>query len=151
IALHEFPLAPIALDDVAIERQLAAPAPVGVGFHCILADALRAPFVDEAFDVIVTPWLIDIVDEDLRMLARRINRLLRGDGAWIVFGSLRFGAADPAACYAPEEVVALIGDAGFTTGLLNDAEIPYMCSPASRHARRERVVTLAARKSKRVA
>ena len=73
IALHEFPLAPRHLDDVAILRELAAPSPIGDGFHCVLADGLRAPFRQGAFDVVVTPWFIDIVDEDLRVLARRIN------------------------------------------------------------------------------
>jgi SAM-dependent methyltransferase len=151
LTLHEFPLAPCGLDDVAIERHLCAPAPVGAGFHCLLADALRAPFASEAYDAIVTPWFVDIVDEDLNVLARRINRLLRNDGTWVVFGSLRFASPDPAACYALEEVVELVRDAGFAPGSATDVEIPYMCSPASRHARRERVVTLAAAKVKRIA
>ena len=150
IALQEFPLAPRTLTDVAVERELSAPSTVDDGFHCVLADALRAPFANDAFDAIVTPWFVDIVDEPIDVLARRINRLLRRDGVWVVFGSMRFASADPAACFAPEEVAALIGAAGFDVGPLTDAEIPYMCSPASRHGRRERVVTFAARKTKRV-
>jgi len=151
LTLHEFPLAPRTLADVAIERELSAPAPVDDNFHCLLADGLRAPFVNDAFDAIVTPWFVDIVDEHVDVLARRLNRLLRRDGAWVVFGSMRFASADPATCFAPEEVTALIGDAGFEVGPLSDQEIPYMCSPASRHGRRERVVTLSAHKAKRAA
>ena len=151
IALHEFPLAPRRLEDVAIQRELAAPAPIGDGFHCVMADGLRAPFENEVFDAVVTPWFVDIVDEDLRVLARRINRLLRPDGRWVVFGSLRFSQVDPALCFSVDEAAALIADAGFTTPDLVDATIPYMCSPASRHARREQVLTLSASKTKRVA
>ena len=151
LVLHEFPLAPRTLSDVAIERELSAPVAVGDDFHCIVADALRAPFANEAFDAIVTPWFVDIVDEPVGVLAQRINRLLRNDGAWVVFGSMRFASADPALCFTPEEVAALVGGAGFTVGPFADTEIPYMCSPASRHGRRERVVTLVARKTNRAA
>jgi SAM-dependent methyltransferase/uncharacterized protein YbaR (Trm112 family) len=151
LALHEFPLAPRQLDDVAIPRVLAAPSAVSEGFYCVLADGLRAPFASDAFDVVVTPWFVDIVDEDLGLLAKRINRLLRPGGRWVIFGSLRFAHADPASCFSIEEAVAVIADAGFAPPGVVEATIPYMCSPASRHGRREQVVTIAANKAKRVA
>ncbi len=150
IPLHEFPLAPRHIGDVAILRELAAPASIGDGFHCVLADALRAPFRHEAFDAVVTPWLVDILDEDLRILARRINALLRSDGHWVNFGSLRFSHADPALCFSVEETVQMISDAGFSAADVVEATIPFMCSPASRHGRTERVVTTSAAKRKRV-
>jgi SAM-dependent methyltransferase/uncharacterized protein YbaR (Trm112 family) len=149
--LHEFPLAPRRLEDVAVRRELAAPAPVGPGFHCIMADALRAPFVADVFDAVVTPWFVDIVDEDLRVLAQRVNRLLKPDGRWVTFGSLRFGQADPALCFSVEEATALISATGFSAPDVVEASIPYMCSPASRHGRNERVLTISATKIKRVA
>jgi len=151
LALHEFPLAPRQLDDVAIARVLAAPAVVSEGFYCVLADGLRTPFANDAFDVVVTPWFVDIVDEDLSLLAKRINRLLRPGGRWVIFGSLRFAHADPTVCFSLEEAVAVIADAGFDAPDVVEATIPYMCSPASRHGRREQVATIAAKKSKRVA
>ena len=150
IDLHEFPLAPRRLDDVAIRRELAAPAPARAGFHCVLANGLRAPFAADAFDAVVTPWFVDIVDEDLRVLAQRINRLMRQDGRWVTFGSLRFSHVDPALCFSVEEASALIAAAGFSEPAIAEATIPYMCSPASRHARNEQVLTLSAIKTKRV-
>ena len=151
IVLHEFPLAPRRLEDVAIERELAAPAPVGDGFHCVLADGLRAPFENDVFDAVVTPWFIDIVEEDLRVLARRINRLLRPGGRWVTFGSLRFSQADPALRFSVEEATALISEAGFSGPQVVEAAMPYMCSPSSRHGRREQMLTISASKAKRVA
>lgn len=150
IDLHEFPLAPRRLEDVAVRRELAAPAPVGPGFHCVLADGLRTPFASDVFDAVVTPWFVDIVDEDLRVLAQRVNRLLKPDGRWVTFGSLRFAQADPALCFSVEEATALIATAGFSAPAVVEATIPYMCSPASRHARREQVLTISATKTKRV-
>ncbi len=151
ITLHEFPLAPRGLDDVAIARTLAAPAPAPEGFHCVLADGLRAPFGNDAFDTVVTPWFVDIVDEDLGVLAKRINRLLRPGGTWVIFGSLRFSHVDPALCYSVEEASAQIADAGFAAPTVVEATLPYMCSPASRHGRREEVLTISMQKLKRVA
>ena len=60
----------------------------------MLADALRPPFAEGAFDTVVTPWLIDIVSENLTVFAARINRLLKEGGRWVNFGSLAF--AEPA-------------------------------------------------------
>jgi Methyltransferase domain len=151
LTLHEFPMAPRHIDDVAIERELSAPSPVGDGFHCVLADALRAPFQNDAFDAVVTPWFIDIVDEELGVLGQRINRLLRPDGRWVAFGSLRFAQADPALSYSLEEALVLIADAGFRDPHVVESTIPYMCSPASRHGRREAVVSISATKSRRAA
>ncbi len=151
IEMHEFPLAPRRLEDVAVRRELAAPAPVGDGFHCVLADGLRAPFVAEAFDVVLTPWFVDIVDEDLRILGQRINRMLRSSGRWVIFGSLRFSQPDPSVCFSVEEVAALIPTVGFSAPQIVEATIPYMCSPASRHGRNEQVLTISATKTKRVA
>jgi len=149
--LHEFPLAPRNLDDVAVARALTAPVAVSEGFSPVLADGLRAPFVAEAFDAIITPWFVDIVAEDLPVLAQRINRLLKPGGRWVIFGSLAFVRPDLAACFSLEETSALIGANGFTEPHAVEATIPYMCSPASRHGRREQVVTITADKRKRVA
>ncbi len=146
--LYEFPLAPRALEDDAVLRKLSAPAPVGDDFHLVLADALRPPFAEQAFDTIVTPWLIDIVSEDLPVFAARINRLLKDDGRWVNFGSLAFTAPETARRYSPEEVKAIVAEQGFSDPYVSQATIPYMCSPASRHGRRERVFTFSAYKER---
>jgi ubiquinone/menaquinone biosynthesis C-methylase UbiE len=78
--LYEFPIAPLALEDDAVLRKLAAPEVVGDNFHLVLGDALRPPYPEKSFDTIITPWLIDIISEDLPVLAARINRLLKKDG-----------------------------------------------------------------------
>ena len=141
VSMHEFPIAPVDTDAHAVLRQLAAPAPVPDGFHLVLADATRAPFAAGAFDTVVTPWLVDIIAEDLRVFARRMNALLRSGGRWINFGSLTFAHRRQAWCYSLEEALALCREAGFGEPTVQQAEIPYMHSPASRHGRRETVMT----------
>ena len=144
VALYEFPIAPKSGDDQAVLRRLAAEAQVRDGFHFVLGDALQAPFAAGAFDAVITPWLIDIVSEDLPQFAGRINRLLKTGGSWINFGSLTFSGPSHARCYGLEEVLALVETAGFSPPAPRQDTIPYMCSPASRHGRREEVTTWSA-------
>jgi hypothetical protein len=118
------------------------------GFHFVFGNALRPPFKAGAFDTVVTPWLIDIVNEDLPRQAARINTLLNPDGQWINFGSLAFDHARYTRRYSADETVAIVEAAGFSAPVVVEESIPYMCSPASRHARRETVFTFAAAKQK---
>jgi uncharacterized protein YbaR (Trm112 family) len=146
LELYEFPIAPKSKGDYAVMRKLAADAPAREGFHLVFGDVLRPPFAAAHFDTVVTPWLIDIVTENLPELAARINGLLKSGGRWINFGSLTFAQPEVARRYSAEEVLAIVEDAGFDSPVVHEATIPYMCSPASRHGRQERVFTFAASK-----
>jgi len=146
IELYEFPIAPKTLEDHAVLRTLQAPEATREGLAVVLADALDPPFREASFNAIVTPWLIDVLPEDFSVVCRRVNRLLAPGGRWIIFGSLAFNHANPALRYSFEECAGSICAAGFADPDVNEAVIPYMCSPASRHARRENVVTWCARK-----
>jgi len=148
LKLYEFPIAPLALEDDAVLRTLEAPGPAGDDFHLVLGDALRPPFPDGTFDTIVTPWLIDIVTEDFPTFATRINRLLKQEGRWVNFGSLAFSSPKLSRQYSPEETKAIVAESGFSDPYVSQATIPYMCSPASRHGRQEKVFTFSAYKER---
>jgi hypothetical protein len=149
IELYEFPLAPVDLEHQAMLRTLAAPMPVDDRFHYVLADAHRPPFARGSFDTVVTPWLIDILPEPFETFCTRINALLADGGRWINFGSLSFHAPEPALRLSREECLAIVADTGFSTPSVREETIPYMCSPASRHGRRERVLCFAATKERK--
>ncbi len=148
LKLYEFPIAPAALEDDAVLRTLSAPEPVSEGFRLVLGDALRAPFAAGSFDTVVTPWLIDIISEDLPDFAARINKLLKKDGRWINFGSLAFASPLSSRRYSPEETKAIVAESGFGDPYVSQATIPYMCSPASRHGRQEKVFSFSAWKER---
>ena len=148
LKLHEFPIAPKSFEDDAVLRTLSAPDIARDGFELVLGDALRPPFAAGSFDTIVTPWLIDIITEDLSDFAARVNTLLKKDGRWINFGSLAFAAPERSRCYSPEETKAIVAECGFSDPYVSEATIPYMCSPASRHGRQERVFTFSAWKER---
>jgi uncharacterized protein YbaR (Trm112 family) len=149
IDLWEFPIAPkSARDHAVLQRFDAEPARPGLEF--VLGDVLRAPFRKGSFDVVLTPWLVDILPVDFSEIAARVNQLLARDGQWINFGSLAFASPDENQCYTLEECMALLGQAGFDAPRKRTDRIPYMCSPFSRHGRREEVVSFATTKTKNV-
>ena len=148
--MYEFPIAPKSLEDDVIIRTLTAPEPVKSGMHFVLGDALRPPFAAGTFDTVVTPWLIDIISEDLTVFASRINALLAKDGRWINFGSLAFDSPERARRYSPEETNSIGAESGFSDPYVSEATIPYMCSPASRHGRQEKVFSFSAWKEREV-
>ncbi len=150
LELYEFPVAPRDVASQAILRRLQAPAPAGPGLHLVFADATHAPFAAGAFDTVITPWLIDVVDDDLELFAARVNRWLRPGGRWVNSGPLSFSSDEPARRHALEEVREIVCEAGFAPIEPAEAAVPYLCSPASRHGRVETLVTFAATKREEV-
>ena len=141
VELYEFPIAPRRIEDHAVLRRLAAPAPAREGLALVAADALQPPFADGAFDTVVTPWFIDIIGEPFARVAARINIALKPGGRWINTGSLAFSRAAHADRVGLEEVLELMPRAGFADVAVRETSVPYMRSPASRHSRIENTVT----------
>lgn len=148
VSLYEFPIAPKSAEENAILRTLAVQHEPDERFQLVFADAMHAPFKDDSFDTVITPWFIDIIPEDFAAFAPRVNQLLRPGGLWINFGSLAFAQPEAASCYSLQEVLAIVHEHGFAQTHLQETTIPYMRSPASRHSRLESVITFGARKDR---
>jgi hypothetical protein len=146
--LYEFPIAPRTIADHAVLRRLAAPAPAPAGLAFVLADATAPPFRPGSFDLVLTPWLIDVLGEPMDRQLCRINALLAPGGSWVNHGSLAFSGAPPAESLALEELLERMPAAGFGVPAAREARVPYLASPASRHARLETVITFCARKER---
>jgi hypothetical protein len=144
VQLWEFPIAPRSLDDQALERTLRAPAAARDGLCFVLGDVLRTPLRSGAFDAVLTPWFVDIVPQPFPEVVARINRLLPEGGTWVNFGSVAFAQSDPARCYSAEELLEIVAASGFEIGAVREDEVPYMRSPASRHARLETTLSFRA-------
>lgn len=146
LELYEFPIAPRGIADHARLRTLRAPAPADERLHLIAGDALHAPFEPGTFDVVVTPWFIDIVEAPFTLLAARVNGLLADGGRWLNLGSVAFASAQRAQQLSLEEALQVVQQCGFAPPVVREAELPYMRSPASRHARIESTVAWCARR-----
>ena len=150
LELYEFPIAPRSIDDHATLRSHSAPEPPAPGLLPVLADATAPPFLPGQFDLVLTPWFIDVAGEPVARVARRVNALLAPGGHWINHGSLAFADAEPGDAWSLEELVESLPSAGFARPEPHESRQPYLASPASRHARVESVITFCARKERDV-
>jgi len=147
ISLYEFPVAPLNESSFSVLQECRAPVPLdGVNFHYVLADALNPPFSKGSFDTIVTPWLIDIIPQNLRAFIPRINRILAQGGVWINTGSLAFFHRDETWCYSQEEVLEIVVENGFEILAVERRTVAYLQSPHSAHGRTEKILSFSARK-----
>ena len=150
LQLHEFPIAPLNENSVAVAQYCQAPKAIDVSpqgnFRFVLGDAMRPPFIDGCIDTVVTPWLIDIMAQDLREFLPQLNRLLPVGGLWLNTGSLVFSNSDPCRQYSENEVLEIVDDSGFDLTGLDHRTIPYLQSPHSAHGRTEQIVSFTARK-----
>jgi len=121
------------------------------GLELILADASAPPFRAGSFDLVLTPWFIDVAGEPVARVMARLNTLVAPGGLWVNHGSLAFADASPTDAWSLEELLERLPAAGFARAQANEVSQPYLSSPASRHARQETVITFAARKERDLA
>jgi hypothetical protein len=151
VALYEFPVSPPSILETVVDHLLSPPADVE-GLELVIADALALPVVAGSFDVVVTPWFIDQVPDDIGTFLPDIDRLLHPDGLWINHGPLIY---DPRRSmvsqrYRADEVAALAALGGFEIVSSTQRPMKYMDSPYGTQTRIERVWTFGARKVHRV-
>lgn len=149
--LVEFPLAPRSLETSAVEQTLKNSEPLPQAkqerLRFVLADALHAPFTPGSFDLVVTPWLTDVIDSGADELVPRVNHLLKPGGIWLNTGSMAFAHANPATCHSLEELNECAQNQGFAECYQDEQQVPYLASPHSRHQRLEALCTNGWRKT----
>lgn len=102
-------------------------------------DVYQLPLVTSSFDIVITPWLIDILPRRFSELVAEIARVLRPDGAWINAGSWRFdfrSESENLSLAEAEESAATF----FRSLRTQRASTPYLHSPIDAH-RREEILT----------
>ncbi|MDJ0926948.1 MAG: methyltransferase domain-containing protein [Gammaproteobacteria bacterium] len=155
LSLFEFPVAPLDAECGAVLQHCAAPQSKTLSaddnFQFIFADAMHLPFRPGSFDLLLTPWLIDIIPENLREFAPRMNQTLAQGGIWVNTGSLAFAHSQSAWHYSQDEILDVIEAAGFEILESKRRTLRYLQSPVSAHGRVEMVFSFSARKLRDVA
>ena len=146
VPLFEFPIAPI--EESAVNQNCSAPQAIGCDepFVFALGDGLNPPFKAASFDTVVTPWLVDVIPQNLSEFIPTINRLLTKGGVWLNTGSLAFFHQDESWRYTPAEVIDLLKENGFEVISTTRQTVPYLQSPLSGHGRTETLFSFSARK-----
>ena len=155
IELTEIPRFAAGVEHVAVDQRLAAPPPNestgavdgGVAAstaHYMLGDMFAVPFREACFDLLVTPWFVDILPESFRVVARRLGAMLAPGGRWISFGPLSFEALDPDERFVPEEMLEALEEAGFRVEHSGLERVDYLHSPHGMQRRGEEIFVFAA-------
>jgi SAM-dependent methyltransferase len=132
----EFPVAPTDESCHAVMHKVSRPKPAQ-NFYGLLADVRELPLADASFDLVVTPWLIDILQTPVLETFAAVNRVLRPGGYYFNFGSLAFPGANPKDWHDLNEITQLMGRSGLTLNYKDQVRLPYLCSPYSSQWRSE--------------
>lgn len=106
----------------------------------LLADARSTPFAAQSFDLVVTPWFIDVMKRDCKEFIALVEKLLVPGGQWLNYGPSLYGDNVPENLkYTTAELKNFLSLAKFS--IVNESffQVPYLCSPLTSSGRIERV------------
>ena len=110
------------------------------------ANVWRLPVKPEAFDLVVTPWFIDVNGGDLRDLIGIVAQTLRPGGRWLNYGPLLFTRHLPLQLkYNAGEIKELLLLAGFSLEAERLDEADHLASPLEVRRQHEQLWTFCAR------
>lgn len=111
----------------------------------LCADVWQLPLNFERFDLIVTPWFIDVNGGDLRDLIGRISQSLESGGHWLNSGPLLFTRRLPLQLkYSAAEIKEFIALSGFTLTAEKIEKAGHLLSPLEVRHREEQLWTFSA-------
>lgn len=113
------------------------------------ANVWQLPFARESFDLIITPWFIDVNGGDVRDLIAVIGDKLMPDGYWVNSGPLLFTRHLPVQLkYSAIEIKEFMSLAGFALIDESITNADYLRSPLEARFRQEQIWTFSAAKNK---
>lgn len=113
------------------------------------ANVWQLPFISESFDLIITPWFIDVNGGDIRDLIAVIHEKLTPGGYWLNSGPLLFTRHLPVQLkYSAGEIKEFISLADFVLSEESVTNTDYLRSPLEARLRQEQVWTFTAVKNK---
>lgn len=151
IDLWDFNVAPVELESVAKKYQLKSDLGQLDNFHLVCADVTELPFKDHQFSTVVTPWLIDILPFNFKLLVQRVNQQLDIGGQWINFGPLGFSHREDSLNLTRPEIVECLHSGGFELEVENVSRVKYLSSDDEVNSRNETVYVFKAKKIKHIA
>lgn len=142
IELTEFPAPSLGDDHLAHTHTILAPHPSREGLVFHLGDLNYLPYREQSFDLIVTPWIIDLIPQTLPFLIANISSLLRPQGQWINFGPYSLATDIPSVCrWSQKEVKGFIEEVSLENLTESWESVEYLKSPYSSLTRLEKMWT----------
>ena len=149
LTISEFPAAPKSDQDQAFRHQVSKISQSPQNLHYVLGDLNYLPFQPESFDLIITPWIIDLIPQKIPQLIHNLSTLLVSErGLWVNFGSFQIPPeTSPVFRFSQAEVKMLAERANFENLAESFPQIQYLQSPHSAHHRVESLWALSARRN----
>lgn len=121
------------------EVELAAPSGPAANLQFVFGDVYALPFPASTFDVVLTPWLIDIVPRQFDELARSIARVTANRGVWVNSGSWHFSFTSEVDNISLAEAEEKAAESGWKARTSSRLEVPYLQSTFDSHRRFETI------------
>jgi ubiquinone/menaquinone biosynthesis C-methylase UbiE len=128
--------------------ELVAPKGQATNLKFVFGDVYALPFQEEAFDLCISPWLVDILPRRFSELTASIHRVLKPDGHWANCGAWFFNfqnEVDNISLAEAEETGKSMGWNPLSSSLV---ETPYLQSLQDNHRRFETMTVFTWQKSK---
>lgn len=111
------------------------------------ANVWQLPFIKQTFDLIITPWFIDVNGGDVRDLIGLIHQQLTDHGHWINSGPLLFTRHLPTQLkFTASEIKEFIDLSGFAFCSEEIENTGYLLSPLEARFREEQIWSFSAQK-----
>ncbi|HEY7772375.1 MAG TPA: hypothetical protein VIC26_04285 [Marinagarivorans sp.] len=148
IELAEFKVFPQAGKEFTRSWPLQPPAEnsaLADSWYALGANAWSAPLEPNSFDLIVTPWFIDVNGGDVRDTIGVVSRLLAPEGRWLNTGPLLFPRHLPIdQKYQHTEIREFLDLAGFTLEAESLTQAAHLDSPLEVRKQQEQLWTFCA-------
>jgi len=146
LELTDFPVTPKDIRSYAVKSKLRAREPLREGFEFLVHDLEEWALRGESFDLVLTPWFIDVSPFPAGRLFALINQVLKPGGFWLNHGPVGFNKRMLSQYYSVEEVLHLASKTGFKVLKQTVDRLPYFQHPDSGYWRLEQALSFAAEK-----
>jgi SAM-dependent methyltransferase len=121
----------------ALEIQLSAPAGPAENLEFAFADVYALPFQCGSFDLVVTPWLVDILPRKFSHLTSSLAQVSKPYGKWINLGAWFFNFQNEDENISLEEAEEIGQKTGWQPQGSQLFETPYLQTDIDSHRRFE--------------
>lgn len=121
----------------ALEIELATPSGPAKNLEFAFADVYALPFKRESFDLVVTPWLVDILPRSFSHLTSSIAQIVKPHGKWINLGAWFFNFQNEEDNISLDEAIEIGDQTGWKSLRSQLIETPYLQSAVDSHRRYE--------------
>lgn len=149
ISLVEFPQVPQEPKNVAVFHPLEILKFQSLGnLKFLLGDLKSPPFSNSEVHLVLTPFVVDILNVPFDQTSKLVNGILRDEGYWLNLGPVGFQFPEESQNLTPPEIKEVLLSSGFEIVKEIWRKVPYLQSPYSSHGRVENLYGFLAKKKK---